>query len=45
MAFLLQLAGKVGSFVAVPAGNDYRYAFLTYLPSSLKTDAAIRSRD
>jgi hypothetical protein len=29
MAFLLQLAGKVGSFVAASAGNDYRHAVLT----------------
>ena len=27
MAFLLQLAGKVGSFVAASAGNDYLDAF------------------
>jgi hypothetical protein len=34
--FLLQLAGKGGSFVAASAGNDFGDVFLTWLPSGLK---------
>jgi hypothetical protein len=45
IAFLLQLAGKIGSFVVASAGNDYRDASLTKLPSGHESDAAIQSSD
>jgi hypothetical protein len=41
MAFLPELSGKAGSFVAASAGNDYHDAFLPGCRSASNPDAAI----